>query len=82
MTPSYSPRRAGSTDLLFDLERSISKSDQVRSGQGQVMIQVGEHAYLPKPLDEPSPLAPFAHLYFHPVATIGEKRIVTSCEVR
>ena len=32
MTPSCSPRRAGLEHVLFDLERSISKSD-LRSGQ-------------------------------------------------
>ena len=46
---------------------------QVRPGQGQVMIQVGQYAYLPKHLDEPSRLAPFARLYLHPVTSYWRK---------
>ena len=72
MTPSFSPRRAGSEHVLFDLESSISKSD-LRSGQGQVMTQVGQYAYLPRRLDEPSRLARFARLYLHPVASYWRK---------
>ena len=33
------------------------------------MTQVGQNAYLPKRLDEPSRLAPFARLYLHSVAS-------------
>ena len=42
------------------------------------MTLVGQYAYLPKQLDEPSRLVRFARLYLHPVRVIGEKRIVTS----
>ena len=44
-------------------------SPQVRSGQGQVMTQVGQYVYLPKRLNEPSRLAPFARLFLRPVAS-------------
>ena len=46
MTPSCLPSQAGSKYVLFDIKRSISKSD-LRSGQGQVMTQVGQSAFLP-----------------------------------
>ena len=42
------------------------------------MTEVGQYAYLPKRLNEPSRLAPFALLYLHPVASFGEARILTS----
>ena len=67
----------GSTRLLdnvsFDLERSISKFDQVRSGQGQVMPQVCQYAHLPNRIDEPSRLAYFARLYLSPVTSYLRK---------
>ena len=44
-----------------------------RSGQGQIMTQVGQYANFLKRLDEPSRLAPFARLYLHPVATRRRK---------
>ena len=65
ITQSCSIRRAGSKHVLFDVERSIYKFD-LRSGQGQVMIQVGQYEHLPKWLDEPSRLASLVRL--HPVA--------------
>ena len=40
---------------------------QVRSDQ--IMTQVGQNAYLPKRLDEPSRLAQLARLYLHSVAS-------------
>ena len=47
----------------------MSSQDLIKSGQGQVMTQVGQYAYLSKRLDEPSRLAPFARLYLHPVTS-------------
>ena len=72
MSPSCLPRRAGSKHILFYLESSISNLD-LRSGQGQVMAQVGQYAYLSKRPDEPSRLAPFACFYLHSVATYRRK---------
>ena len=73
MKPSCSPPRTGSKHVLLDLERSISKSDlrsgQVKSGQDQIMTQADKYAHTQKRLDKPSRVAPFAHLYLHPVAT-------------
>ena len=66
--------------VLFGFESSISKFE-LGSGQGQVMTEVGQYAYFPKWL-EPSRLAPSVHLYLHPVAVIGGKRIVTSFDLR
>ena len=47
------------------------------SGQGQVITQVEQYAYLPKRLDELSHSAPFAHIYEmstqHPHLTANEK---------
>ena len=43
------------------------------SGQGQIMTQVGQYAYRPKRFDEPSRLAPFARLNLHPVASYWRK---------
>ena len=77
MTPSYLPRRAGSKHVLLGHERSISKYD-LRTGHGQVKTQVGQYAYLPKRLDEPSRLAPFARLYLYPDATYWRK---TDCDL-
>ena len=56
-------------------------SPQVSSAQNQVMTKVGQYAYLPKQLDEPSRLASFACLYLHHVATYWQKRIVTSFDL-
>ena len=70
------PCRSISEHILFDLERSISKSD-LRSGPGKVMTQVGQYAFLPKRLDELSRLALFAHPYIHPVASYWRK---TDCD--
>ena len=58
--------------MLFGLERSILKHD-LRPGQGKVMTQVGEYAYLPKRLDEPRCFAPFAPPYLHQVASYWRK---------
>ena len=77
MARSYSPCRAGSEHVLFYLERSIINS-YLRSGQGQVMTQVGQYAYLPKRLDEPGHLAPFERLYLHPVSSYWRK---TDCNL-
>ena len=63
--------------VLFDLERPVSKTD-LSSDQGHVMTQVGQHAYLPKRLDEPSRLAPFARVYLHLVASYWRK---TDCGI-
>ena len=57
----------------FDLEGLVSKFD-VSSGQGQVMTEVGQYAYLPKLLDEPSRLTTFVSLYLHPVARHWRKQ--------
>ena len=72
MTLSCLPRQAGSKHVLFDIKRTISKSD-LMSGQGHVMTQVGQFAFLPKRLDEPSILARFARLCLHPVASYWRK---------
>ena len=53
-----------------------------RSGQGQIMTQLGQYAHPLKQLGQPSRLAPFARLYLHPVATYWRKRIVTSFDLR
>ena len=55
-------------------------SGQVRSGsgQGQIMTQVGKYAHPLKQLDEQRHLAPFAHLYLHPIATYWRK---TDCNI-
>ena len=45
-----------------------------RSGQRQVTTGVGQYAYLPRRLDEPSRLAPFARLYLHPVVIYWQKQ--------
>ena len=58
--------------VLFDIERSTSKFD-LRSGQGQVMTEVDQYAYLPKRIDEPSRLALFLRLYLHPVECFWRK---------
>ena len=50
----------------------------VRSGQGQIMIRVGQYAHYPKRLDESSRLAPFTRFYLHPVATNWRK---TDCDL-
>ena len=81
MAPSCLSRRAGSEHVLLYLEKSISKTD-LRSCQGQVMTHVGQYAYLSKSFDEPSRLAPFARLISILSRVIGEKRIVTSCDLR
>ena len=49
------------------------------SGQDQVMVQIGQHVYFSKWLDEPSRLAPFARLYLHPVASYWRKK--TDCDL-
>ena len=67
-------RRAGSKPVFFDFERSIPKFD-VRSGQGQVMTQVGQYAYILKRFDETSRLALSARLYLHSVAIYWQKLI-------
>ena len=68
--------QAGSKHVLFDLEGQ--SENFLRSGQGQMMTQVGQYAHPLKQLDEPSRLAPFARLYLHPVATYWRKiRVVT-----
>ena len=51
MAASRLPCRAGVKHLLYDIERSISKFDQVKSGQGQAATEVGQYAYFPKRLD-------------------------------
>ena len=87
VTSSCSPCRSGSEYILFSLERSISKSDltsgqvNFRSGR-QVMTQVRQYANIPKRLDEPGRLAPFAGLYLYPVARYWRQRIVTSYDLR
>ena len=72
------PRRAGSKPAVFDLERSISKSDhrsgQVRSRSGH--DQSRSSVYISKRPDEPSRLAQFARLYLHSVASYWRK---TAC---
>ena len=78
MSPLCLARQAGLEHSLFDLERSISKFD-IRSGQGQVMTEVGQYAYIPKRLDESSRFAPFARLLSR---VIGENRILTSFDLR
>ena len=55
---------------------------QVRSGQRQVTTGVGQYAYLPRRLDEPSRLAPFARLYLHLSWFIGKNRTSTSFDLR
>ena len=77
MTPSCSLCRAGSKQVLFDLERWSFKF-YFRSGQGQIMTHVGQCARPPKWLDKPSGLAPFARLYLYPVATCWRK---TDCDL-
>ena len=72
MTPLCLPRQAGSKRAICEIKRSISNSD-LRSAQDQVMTQVGQSAYLPKRLDEPSLLALFARLCLHPVASYWRK---------
>ena len=46
---------------------------QVRSDQGQIITQVGQNPCLPKRLDEPSRLAPFARPYLNSVASYWRK---------
>ena len=80
MTPSpCQPRRVGLKHVLFILKSQfrILTSGQVRtkSGQGQIMTQVGQYAYYPKRLDQPSRLALFARIYLHPVATYSRKAV-------
>ena len=53
-----------------------------RSGQRQVTTGVGQYAYLPRRLDEPSRLAPFARLYLHLSWFIGKNRTSTSFDLR
>ena len=81
MTPSCSARQASPGHVLLDIESSISKFDP-RSGQGQVMIQVGQCAYLSKYLDEPSLLTHWRIFTFIMSRVIGEKPIVNSCDFR
>ena len=80
MATSCSARRDGSENASFDSERSISNYD-LRSGQGQVMTQVGQHAYLPNRIDEPSRLAPFARLYLHSVTSYWLKTDCDLCDL-
>ena len=73
ITPSCSPRWASSKHALLTLKGQFQNltSGQVRSrsGQGQIMTQVGQYAHHPKLLDEPSRVAPLARLYHQLVAT-------------
>ena len=78
MSPSCLPRRAGSKHLILDLDfflidRNFKLWSKARSGQGQVMVQVGQYAHLLKRRDEPSRLAPFACSYLLSVATYQRK---------
>ena len=80
MTPSCSPRQAGSKHVFLTLKCQFKILPLFRSGQGQrqIMTQVGQYAHPLKRLHEPSCLAPFTRLFLHPVATYWRKRIVTS----
>ena len=80
MTPMCSPRQLCLEHLLFWPWKVYFKIwPRVRSGQGQVMILVGQYSYLPKRLDEPSHLGIFACLYLHAVASYRRKR--TDCDL-
>ena len=81
MTPSCSARRGDSINESFNIERSTLKSD-LGSGQGQVMTHVCQYAYHPDRIDELSCLASFSCIYSILSRAIGEKRIVTSCNLR
>ena len=83
MTQTYSPRQVCSKHVLFDLEENLT-SGQVRSrsGQGQIMTQIGQYGHPLKRLDEPSRLAPFARHYLHPVVTYWRKMDCTSFDLR
>ena len=75
MTPSCLPRRADSEHVLCDLI-FLTRSGHVRpmSDQGQFATEVGQYAHLPKRLDQPSRLAPFARrFYLNPVASYWRK---------
>ena len=61
---------------------SVYKYD-LRSGQGQVMTQIGKYSYHSTRIDEPRRLAPFARLYLHQVTSYWRKhRIKTSCDLK
>ena len=83
MTPSCSPRRAGLATALFTLKYQYQNltSGQVRSRSGHDPSRpiINMHTHLPKRLDEPSRLAPFASLYPHPVTSYWRK---TDCDLR
>ena len=71
MTPSCLTRPSGLEHVMFilkDLFQNLAP-DQVRlrSGQGQVMTEVVQHAYFPNQVDERSRLTVFARIYLHPV---------------
>ena len=80
IAPSCSARRDGSENVSFDLKSQFQNltSGQVRSGQGEVMTQVGQYACLLKRLDEPCRLEPFARLYLQPVTSYWRK---TDCDL-
>ena len=46
---------------------------QKRQKMQKIMTEVGQYAYLPKRLDEPSRLAPFVRIYLHPIARYWRK---------
>ena len=70
MTRSCLARRAGTKHVLLTLQGQFQN---LTSGQGQVMTEVGQYADHPKRLDEPSRLAPFVRLCLHPVASYWRK---------
>ena len=74
MTPPCWARRAGSEHVFFLPWRVNFKiRPQARSGQGQVVTEVGQYAYLSKRFGKPSRLASFARLYLHSVASYWRK---------